>query len=42
MSTYGWNPEKLQSIVSWYGMVDFDPSEPARVEFVQKIDPSSV
>lgn len=41
MSNYDWNTEKLHSVVSRYGTVDFDPSAPTRANIVQKIDPTS-
>ena len=41
MSNYDWNTEKLHSVVTWYGMVDFDPSAPDSANIVQKIDPTS-
>jgi hypothetical protein len=41
MSTFDWSTQKLKSIIAWYGMVNFDPSAPAREDIVLVIDPSS-
>jgi hypothetical protein len=41
MSTYNWDTNKLQSIIRWYGMVNLDPSAPAREDVVRNIDPVS-
>lgn len=41
MSAYDWSTEKLGKIVAWYGMVNSDPSAPAREDIVLEIDPSS-